>query len=638
MKALLFGITAVCMLTCSATEQVFNSLSAAAADNTLVVGDIVTLQGYFAGIPARHQRIVAAADDGSGEPCVNGYLNIYSNGAVDARWFGVDGTGATNTHTALQRACSYSGASRIILGDSEIYRINQTLQLEPNKIYIGNNVTINGNFTTGYIIEANASTGRPPFTLIGNRFTISGLSSNKTGLSGLRIGSSAFSRFEGLVIVSLGGNSIVFAGTGERDIISFTIDRLETNTGKGIKFMTGVIDEINYESITDGTISNSFITCTAEGAICVEMQSEDSEVDSSIFGISFARCAFNSVHTSGGTFVKMSAHEDANIYSINFSNCEGELRYTGTAPTYPCVYLDNIQRSSFDIQGQLSLSDGIHLVNHSDNNSFYFLLDGIVSADYAGNFITIDQASRGNIFNNTSTHMSVISTTDKYVNAPNSKFFLNHITDAGAFNTFAGTFSSSVIRHLKLDYFSLINSSGKFIDPLLSDSHGVNYTGANWTANGTLALTLSAGTDSGFAFDIPHSIGANDIFAVNMEYRMTGNLEALTSNIRLYINNTYVSLAKSTDWVKQAFFTRRDGDYGIVRYQDATLPVDVGIEFRKLELVTGGIPYGKEIRYTDIENSFYTFPKVVTADVPVNSGAQPELVGYNKTTSTLFYK
>ena len=622
-------------------ESVFESISAAATDNTLTVGDIVTLQGYFAGTPARHQRIVAASDDGSGVTCVNGYLNIYSNGNVDARWFGLDGTGATNTYTALQRACSYSGASRVILGDSEIYKINQTLQLEPSKIYIGNNITINGNFTTGYIIEANASTGRLPFTLIGNRLTISGLSSNKTGLSGLRIGSSAFSRFEGLVIVSLGGNAIVFAGTGDRDIISFTIDRLETNTGKGIKFKTGTIDQVTYESITDGTISNSFITCTAEGAVCVDMQSEDftsPATDSSIFGINFDRCSFNSVHTSGGTFIKMAAHEDANIYSINFRNCEGELRYTGTSPTYPCIYLDRVKRSSFDIQGQLALSDGVHLVNYSDNNIFYFLLDGIVSENYQGDFINIDQYSRGNVFNSTSTYMSTISTTDKYTTAPHSTFFLNHVKDQGTFNTFRGTFSSSVIRHLKLDYFSLINSNGKFIDPLLFYSLNLNYTGANWTASDTLALTLPAGSDSGFAFKIPDSISTNDIFAVNMEYRMTGDLGALTSNIRLTINNTNVAMKKSTDWVKQAFFTKRSSDYGYFNYQGTSLPGNIGLEFRKLELITGGIPYGKEIRYTDIENSFYTFPKVVTADVPVNSGARPELVGYNKTTSTIFYK
>ena len=545
----------------------------------------------------------------------------------------------------MQRACSYAKANRIILGNSEVYSISKTLFIEPGKTYVCNNVTLRASFDSGYIIEPHEIPGRPAFNIIGNRFILSGKSLNQTKLSGMRVGSSAFSHFEGIVVTNLGGHSIVFAATEQRDIISFTVDRLETNTGKGLKFMTGTIDSIHYKNITDGTISNSFISCVGEGAICVDMDchgftqgGKSHGLSGSMFGITFNRCSFNSCHRKGGAFIKMVAADSKSvIYSMCFINCEGEFRLPRSVvkPPYPGIYLEGVQRSRFDIQGQLGRSDGVHLVR-SDNNQFDFLADSIMSPDSKAYFIKIDKASRGNIFNNTSSFMETLSTDDKYTTAPHSSFFLNHLFDEGAFNVFTGTISSSVIRHLKLEHFSLINSQGKFIDPLLQNIQQQNFKAVYRQNDQVLSVSFPAGKRSGFSFKIPDSIGKGDVLCVNLEYRIKGDLKLLNKDLRLSINNRNVPLKKSSEWTKQAFFTRRTTDSGFFNYA-GELPVGINLEFRKLELVTGGIPYIKEVRYSDVENPFYNFPKVDSANLPVNSGSRRELVIFNKTTGKLLY-
>ncbi len=646
LKTIVLGAVAGFTLACGAQEKVFDCLKTATADKLLKIGDVVTLNSYHSGVPARHQRIVAAADDGSGEKCVNGFLNIISDEVVNARWFGAVGDGKHDDIAPLQRACSYPHASRIVLGNSEIYSISRTLFIEPEKIYVGNNVTLFASFDSGYIIEPRENSGRPTFNIIGNRFILRGKSLNQTKLSGMRVGSSAFSRFEGIVVTMLGGHSIVFAATGQRDIISFTIDRLETNTGQGMKFITGTVDSVNYKNITDGTVSNSFISCVGPGAICVDMAcksfSSNGKYHSktgSMFGITFNRCSFNSCHVQGGGFIKMIAADPQSvIYSMSFNNCEGEFRLPRSVmkPPYPGIYLEGVQRCRFDVQGQLGRSNGIHLVR-SDNNQFDFIVDSILMPKSKAYFIKIDKNSRGNIFKSTSTFMETVNTDEKYTTAPHSTFFLNHFQDDGTFNVFAGTISSSVIRHLRLENFSLINSKGKFIDPLLANKNEQKFKAAyQRMPQQILSVTLPSGKGSGFSFKIPDSIGKGEVFCVNLEYRMTGNLSLLDKDFRLSVNSRNVPLKKSSKWTRQAFFTRRTGDSGVFNYR-GSLPGNLKLEFRKLELVTGGIPYIKEVRYSDIENPFYNLPVVSSRNLPVDGGSRKELVVFNKTTGKFVY-
>lgn len=646
LKTILLCAIAGFTLACGAQEKVFECLKTATADKSLKIGDVVTLNAYHLGVQARHQRIVAAADDGSGEKCVNGFLNILSDGAVNARWFGAVGDGKQDDIASLQRACAYPHASRIILGNSEVYSISKTLFIEPEKIYVGNNVTLFASFDSGYIIEPRENSGRPTFNVIGNRLVLRGKSLDQTKLSGMRVGSSAFSRFEGIVVTMLGGHSIVFAATGQRDIISFTVDRLETNTGQGMKFVTGTVDSVNYKNITDGTVSNSFISCVGPGAVCVDMDcrsfakpGKSHSIVGSMFGITFDRCSFNSCHVQGGAFIKMIAADPKSIiYSMSFNNCEGEFRLPRSVmkPPYPGIYLEGVQRSRFDVQGQLGRSDGIHLVR-SDNNQFDFIADSILSPESKAFFIKIDKFSRGNLFNCVSSFMEALNTDEKYTTAPHSTFFLNHFQDDGTFNVFSGTISSSVIRHLKLENFSLINSKGEFLDPLLANNNKQNFKAAyRRLPQQILSVALPPGKGSGFSFKIPDSIGKDEVFCVNLEYRMTGDLNLLNKDFRLCINSRNVPLKKSSEWTRQAFFTRRNGDFGVFNYS-GSLPGNLKLEFRKLELVTGGIPYIKEVRYSDIENPFYNLPVVSSENLPVDGGSRGELVVFNKTTGKFVY-
>jgi hypothetical protein len=623
----------------------FNTLATALAHPDLRAGQIITLKAYHQRVPARHQRIVAKSDDGSGVPYKKMWLNVYSDGKVNVKWFGARGDGKKDDIDYLQKASSYAKANVIVLGTNEIYKTTKPFILEPKKTYIANNTTLYARFTEGNIVETRETQGRPPFNLVGNRFFLRGKDFTKNTLNGLKIGSCAFANFSGIVVQHCGGNSLLLAPTGKRDIISITIDRVETWTGNGMKLMTGLIDGVRYGNITDGTISNSFFTCRSPKAIGVEMISRRfSETSkrkaSSIFGLDFNRCSFNIVNKTGGSFVSIDAAEKCDIYNIQFTNCEGEFRgYDGKA-LYPAVYLKGVERSRFDIQGQVEKSDGFKLVN-SDNNSFNFIMDKNINPASKGKFIEIDKDSHGNIFNNISTYTSTISTDDGYNNAPSSSFFLNRIVDNGFFNTFRGTISSQVNRYLKLDYFSLVNSRGKFIDSAISPSKGWKYKAKYNISEKTLKLTLAKGEKHpGFGFFVNDDIKNNEVFCVNLEYRFKSEYPGIKN--RFYIQTGIggvfkkVQMTKTDKWNKQAFFTRKTSNLCAIRYM-GTIPEDVVIEFRKIEIVTGGIPAVKNVKYTDIKNHFYEFPKVSSKNIPVNGGARKDLVIYNKSSNSLMY-
>jgi hypothetical protein len=624
----------------------FDTLAAALAHPDLRRGQIITLRAYHQRVPARHQRIVAKSDDGSGVPYKKMWLNIYSDGKVNVKWFGARGDDKKDDIDYLQKASSYPKANVIVLGTNEIYKTTKPFILEPRKTYIANNTTLHAVFTKGNIVETRETQGRPPFNLIGNRFFLRGNDYTKNTLNGLKIGSCAFANFSGIVVQHCGGNSLLLAATGKRDIISITIDRVETWTGNGMKLMTGQIDGVRYGNITDGTISNSFFTCRSPKAIGVEMivrpfSKTSKRQGSSIFGLDFNRCSFNVVNKSGGSFVIIDAAKKCDIYNIEFKNCEGEFRVPkGTPRLYPAVYLKGVVRSRFDIQGQVEKSTGFKLVN-SDNNSFNFLLDKNIYPDVKSKFIEIDKDSHGNIFNNISTYTSQISTDDGYNNAPASSFFLNRIVDNGFFNTFRGTISSQVNRYLKLDYLSLINSKKKFIDPLMAPKVAWKYNAKYKVSEKELEITLSKGAKHpGFGFLVNDKIKKNEVFCVNMEYRFKSKYPEIKNKfyIQTGIGGVFkkVQMTKTDKWNKQAFFTRKTSNLCAIRYM-GTIPEDVVIEFRKIEIVTGGIPAVKNVKYTDIKNHFYEFPKVSSKNIPVNSGARNDLVIYNKSSNSLMY-
>lgn len=628
------------------SKSEFDSVAAALAAPDLRSGQILTLNGYYHGIPARHQRIVADTDDGSGIPYKKMWLNIYSDGKVNVKWFGARGDDKKDDIDFLQKASSYNKANVIVLGTNEIYKTTKPFILEPKKTYIVNNTTLHAVFTEGNIVETRETQKRPSFNLIGNRFVLRGDDYTKNNLNGLKIGSGAFSNFSGIVVQECGGNSLLLAATGARDIISVTIDRVETWNGKGIKLMTGLIDGVRYGNITDGTISNCFFTCRSPGAIGVEMiarrfSKTSKRKASSIFGLDFNRCSFNIVNESGGSFLSIDAEDKCDIYNIEFKNCEGEFRVPkGTPRRYPAVYLKGVVRSRFDIQGQVDKSDGFKLVK-SSNNSFNFLMDKNILPDTKSKFIEIDKDSHGNIFNNISTYSSMISTDEGFRNAPGSSFFLNRIIDNGFFNSFNGMVSSQVNRYLQLDYFSLINADKKFIDPQTAPHIAWHYSAVYNPTARTVEVTFPKGIKfPGFGFMVHRDIRDDEVFCLNLEYRFKQGCSAAKKQFYIQTGNTdslkKVSMDRTTEWNKQAFFTRKTADLCTIRY-NGILTEDIIVEFRKLEIVTGGIPAVKDVRYTDIKNYFYEFPDVSARNIPVNAGARPKLVIYNKTKNCLMY-
>ena len=589
-------------------ERVFRTMEEAQNDASLKPGEVFTLQGYWQGIAARHQRIVAESDDGSGVQGVNGFLNIYHDGTVHSRWFGARGDGKSDDAAALQKSFDYPSAQTIVIGQGETFLISKTLFIQPSKTYLGNDVVIQADFDKGFIIEPHETNGRPSYTIKGNRFMLAGRSLQQSELHGLRIGSSAFSLYQGLVVAKLGGHSIVFAAKGTRDIISFTVERLETNTGKGLKFMTGTIDGVHYKNITDGSVRDSFITCEGPGAICVDMECRSftepcntGSIVGSMFGITFDRCAFNSCHVDGGSFIRMVGHDEKTIiYSMNVTNCEGEFRLARDVknPPYPAVYLERVDRSHFDIKGQLGRSNGIHLVK-SSSNSFDFSMDQLLNPVGSGKFIVIDKECFGNSFRSTSTFLEVLTPDWKYRTAPHSWFVMKHFQDDGAFTTCDGIFSTSVVRHLNLEHFSEIDGDGHFVHPMLANIRQMNYR-ALWTREGTLQVVIPKGAKSGFGFFLPRSIGRDAVYVMNMEYRVVGKYPDTKEAPRVTAGGRNVYLVNTAEWNRQVFFTRRAGDYVYFNFP-GDVPEDITLEFRILELVTGGIPYIKDVRYSDVE-------------------------------------
>ena len=595
------------LLPLSAEEKVCRTMAQAMADASLQPGEVFTLQGFHEGIPARHQRIVADSEDGSGVKGVNGFLNIYHDGVVQAKWFGARGDGKTDDAEALQRAFNYPSAQTIVIGQGETFLVSKTLYLQPSKTYLGNDATLLADFDKGFILEPQETSSRPTYTLKGNRFTLAGRSLDLTELNGLRIGSGAFSVFQGLVVTKLGGHSIVLGAKGTRDIISFTIERLETNTGQGMKFLTGTIDGVHYRNITDGSVRDSFISCVGPQAICVDMEcrsfTEPCNTGStvgSMFGVTFDRCAFNSCHAGGGSFLRMVAYdENSIIYSMEFSNCEGEFRLPRDVknPPYPAIYLERVDRCHFDVKGQLGRSNGIHLVK-SSNNVFDFAMDQLLNPDGNGIFLSLDKDCFCNSFHSMSAFLETLTTDRRYRNAPHSWFIMKHFRDEGAFTTCDGIFSTSVIRHLKLKHFSELDADGHFVHPMLANIRAMNYR-AEWTPEGTLKVVLPKGAKSGFGFFLPKSIGKESVYVVNLEYRMLGSYPDTKECPRVTVGGKNVYLIKTSEWNRQAFFTRRNGDYVYVNFP-GDVPDDITIEFRALELLTGGMPYVKDVRYYDI--------------------------------------
>jgi len=602
------SLVIIVMSPLASAEKVFSDIAQAQADSSLQEGEIFSLQGYYQGVAARHQRIVSATEDGSSVKGANGFLNIYHDGLVQAKWFGAKGDGQTDDAEALQKAFDYESAKTVVIGQGETFCISKTLYIQPAKTYLGNDTTLQATFDKGFILEPRETDGRPAYILKGNRFVLAGRSLELAELNGLRIGSSAFSLYQGLVVTTLGGHSIVLAAKGTRDIISFTIERLETNTGKGMKFLTGTVDGVHYRNITDGSVRDSFISCVGPGAVCVDMDCQcftvpcnTGSTTGSIFGVTFDRCAFNSCHPGGGSFVRMVSHDDkSNIYSMEFSNCEGEFRLARDVkePPYPAIYLERVDRSHFDIKGQLGRSNGIHLVR-SCENSFDFAMDQLLNPTGNGMFLVIDKECVANSFHTTSAFLETLTTDGRYRNAPHAWFVMKHFRDEGAFTTCDGLFTTSVIRHLGLQHFSELDAKGQFIHPMLANIRSMNYR-AEWTAEGTLKVVLPKGDKAGFGFFLPKSIGKDEVYVVNMEYRVVGAYPDTKECPRVTAGGKNVYFVKTTEWNKQAFFTRRNGDYVYVNFP-GEVPGDITLEFKALELLTGGMPYIKDVRYSEVE-------------------------------------
>lgn len=547
-----------------------------------------------------------------------------TDGIVTPKMFGAVGDGETDDTEAIQAALDDVTSNQVRFG-SYTYKITLGLIIPHNKIVDFETCTIIAYFTDGNILTTrdpvSAGIDKPRFYVLGSGATISGESNliDNPNLNGLWVNTCNFSKFSNLTFQALKGHPIVLGPTGNRDIINIVIDKIATNTGKGLKIMAGLVDGVDYKNTTDGRIRDCHWTngtAAVSKAVEVICNKHADLSNASVFGLTFDRNAFNPVHADGGTFVDMRSEDPGSIYGITFNNCEGEFGYTGTTPTYNSIYLQGVDRCKFDIQGQQAESNGIKLIN-SNYNIFSSIFDNFATTN-TGKILDVDVTSHGNIFNNIANN-ALISTENDYTTAPEAQIFASRIIDLGYNNKAYGAVSTDIARVFKKDYMTLIDSTGKFINPLFVNVGTTCVASYNPTTD-IFSAKFKAGDDSQFQFKYPSVIAANEYICFRLKYRFVQtSFGAAIFKITTSVDGTARSprLKVSTDWVDQVFITKKTGTINSL-IADGILDSDVDIEFQILDIYKGAIPYPANYNPNDIYvDAFHQNPYCTTIKRPV---------------------
>ena len=534
------------------------------------------------------------------------------DGAVNVKWFGAKGDGSIETailNYALQTSKAI-GATEIDFGSGR-YETDAELIIPDNIIVNLNKCTIHANHLSGNILKTiHNATEKPAITLIGNRAKIEGPGFAGTdSLVGLWIDTCNFSRFSGLVFTNFNGNSVILGATGQRDIISFVIDNIETNTGSGLKMLTGYIGGVQYSNITTGSVRDCFWTCIGAGNVGFEATAalKQDLSESSLYGINFERCSFNPTNPNYGTMISMSAISPGVIREITFYGCEGETRTT--TPVSPLVYLHRVVNSKFNLTGYLLNSEGIRLVD-CHNNIFDNLTFPMTNPSDTSTFISIDVNSTDNIFNNYNLLGNQISTAYGF-NAPLSGYVWDNIIDYGKNTIFNGQITNRIRRVFDESYLDLLTSGGKSIYPSIPD------TGTTWSKVSGLYYG-SATTATMLEFNVPTYIPIGTLVTFRIKYRFTSDISAEPANWRFGIsvdgtlqgpripmNTTW------TDYIVSAVITGRK-----TRIYTSSYTQPVTMQFEKIEIFIGGYPYIPNYTPVDDKNIFLNNPYCTTASRP----------------------
>jgi hypothetical protein len=534
--------------------------------------------------------------------------------------FGAIGDGVTNDQPAIQAALDY-GAAVVEFGDeNQIYLIDNEITIQPAITIDLQSCIIRANYDTGNVLKCfRDETGRPVFKVQGNRAAIQGGVQPNPNLVGLWIETCNFSEFKGMKFQNLDGYPIILGATGARDIINITIADIETSTGEGIQLLSGEHNGVDYEQITTGRIKDCFFTTNNPGSIAFEVKANDFSSNyvtpnspSSIFGLTIERCSMNPVESTGGTFISMIATGSSLIYQMQFKNCEGELKYGGLDPVYPCVYLEKVVRSDIDFSGQFNEGDGFHLVN-CQHVTLRNTIDPVFNTAFNGRFLVVDSASFGNNFENLSFTDTLMSADGSFPDVPLAPYYFDaRYQDSGYGNTSSGYISTNVQRVFDISKFNLIDSSGTPVNTSVS-----NNPNATFLINGSGNLEVTMADEIGMRWLVPDDVVGKDVI-VRCKYRIISSLVGV-ENWRLAASVGGSLKSPKMDITDQftdmMYHTKIDTN----RFDIFSTSAQAGVvfEIELLEVYLGSFPYPANLNPNDIyPDEFLLAPRCTTATRP----------------------
>ena len=597
---------------------------------SLIVSSSISTKGFY-----------SPGDGGEGDyiiepiPAVaDGYVDhVMSNGTVarlqikDSLKFKQAGLSILNNDVvntlSIQAALDY-GVPNIEFPNTYESFLFSSFTIRENTTVNFNTVTLRSTITSGVAIKTE-SLSRSNMRLYGNRSNIvADVATNDVDL--LQIGGNVFVEVDGLVFFNTAGHPIIIGGENTRDPTSFVISNCETNTGRGLKILAGVVDGIEYNSVTTGTIKDSFWTITGKNEPSINMIANDfaGGGPSSIFGVTIARCSLNSVFEDFGKFVKMKAGGTSNISLVKFDNCEGEIR--GESLTNFLVEIEGVDRSYFNIRTRSSDYSSYKFINSSENtidtdrdSSSNSTLQGLTMIDFDAN-------SGNNIVNN------VVGITDQLdteitSNAPLAPLYYKKYKDANGSNTFSGGLTTNLTRVVRTEALGVYSPAGELINP---DYDNPPKAANVWTDNGdgTYTVVCSTTPQSGFNLNVPPSISIGDNMVVRLEYKFA-SITDLVDGWRLESSTggtaRSVVIPLTTDFVDVAYITKMTARQLRVYHVGAIVPASVTFIIRKFEVFKGKqLPYPHNYQPKDVLTQFEKFPYATTGKLPTtfNIGTQ----------------
>ena len=532
---------------------------------------------------------------------------------VSVKDFGAVGDGVTDDTAAIQAAldAADTGTCKKVIFPAGTYKTTAQLTIRQETVVNIGNADIKAYFNNGYIFAFEAVGGglRPQFKLIGEGGSIAGAGAfaYDSTLDGILIESSSFSEVGGFSISAV-NRPIMIAPTG-RDCINNVFRDIDTNTNIGMRINAGTVSGTTYANTTTGTFRDMFFTVIganngASPARAVEIIAGD---NGSIFGLNFDRCSFNPVHEDGGEYIQIvnqSAFTTNNINTINFYNCEGESRFTGSTLTRPAIYVERAFNCYFNVDAYFDETTGIQLVNCQ--KCVFDLMQDNIDTDTDDLFINIDANSRDNVFRNVAPRSTLLSTEEDYTTAPLASTYWKRISDSGVNTRFEGMISSDVKRVLKTDYFRDISPSGNLLNPLFAGYESTS----SWVNNGS-SYSVTSTNENGFKFQLPSFAELNKEYVVRLKYRFTGSISGIPNTWRIATSTggtqRNVSIPVTTDTTEVMFRTKMT-DVNC-RVESSSASGAVTIEIFELEIFESAFPYIYNYVPSDIEDSFYLNPR-----------------------------